>query len=505
MTGPSGVQGFQGVTGPSGPVGQGFATLVTSETKVLGPGEIGYMTMGLYNALPTMQMGNVARVDSIYGLDSTGFIGGLPFQTIQGAITAIGSTQGVTIWVLPGTYDISPTGSNATITDNYGVVWYPLITLPVGTSLRGLSTQTTTIRCQTPTQNTILLNMATNTRVEDLTLTLGSASYTGTYDLMGLYFGSDSTTNCKLRTAVVNVNNSNVLATDDTNVYGVLFDGSGGLSGVTFSYNSLKGSTINVYSNGLGNKRGILVSNSNVATTRDLNVYVAKPRIANSGTGSYVGVETNNTTGGSIQLRSTTIGTIRAEAGETYIASDILQTTPSTIINPTYLASAGIQIGPGTDLVTKSAGGRGFSTYIYPTTLYYGCRGTISNTRAGWLWVGSNLFTNSNPNYPDTTSPPARYRAQQPFICSGISVSCNVGVSGANTLTITICKNSTGLAPGGVPDGSTSMQIILNSTYPTNRAYYDTSVDFNAGDFLSVYFQTDSSQIEDVSVQVDCF
>ena len=347
--------------------------------------------------------------------------------------------------------------------------------------------------------------MATNTRVEDLTLTLGSASYTGTYDLMGLYFGSDSTTNCKLRTAVVNVNNSNVLATDDTNVYGVLFDGSGGLSGVTFSYNSLKGSTINVYSNGLGNKRGILVSNSNVATTRDLNVYVAKPRIANSGAGSYVGVETNNTTGGSIQLRSTTIGTIRAEAGETYIASDILQTTPSTIINPTYLASAGIQIGPGTDLVTKSAGGRSFSTYIYPTTLYYGCKGIITAHKAGWLWIGTQSFSNGTPKYPDTTDPPARYRAQQPFICSGISVSCNVGVSGANTLTITICKNSTGLAPDGVPNGSTGMQIILNSTYPTNRAYYDTSVDFNAGDFLSVYFQTDSSQIEDVSVQVDCF
>jgi hypothetical protein len=347
--------------------------------------------------------------------------------------------------------------------------------------------------------------MATNTRVEDLTLTLGSASYTGTYDLMGVYFGSDSTTNCKLRTAIVNVNNSNVLATDDTNVYGVLFDGSGGLSSVTFSYNSLKGSTINVYSNGLGKKRGILVSNSNVASSRDVNVYVAKPRIANSGTGSYVGVETNNTTGGSIQLRSTTIGTIRAEAGETYIASDILQTTPSTIINPTYLASAGIQIGPGTDLVTKSAGGRGFSTYLYPTTLYYGCRGTITATKEGWLWVGTDLFTNGNPKYPDTTTPPARYRAQQPFICSGISVSCNVGVSGANTLTITICKNSNGTAPGGVPNGSTGMQIILNSTYPTDRAYYDTSVDFNAGDFLSVYFQTDSSAIEDVSVQVDCF
>jgi hypothetical protein len=273
----------------------------------------------------------------------------------------------------------------------------------------------------------------------------------------------------------------------------------------------LKGSTINVYSNGLGKKRGILVSNSNVASTRDVNVYVAKPRIANSGTGSYVGVETNNTTGGSIQLRSTTIGTIRAEAGETYIASDILQTTPSTIINPTYLASAGIQIGPGTDLVTKSAGGRGFSTYLYPTTLYYGCRGRVTTDRAGWLWVGSTLFTNGTPKYPDVTTPPARYRAQQPFICSGISVSCNTGVAASpstNTVYITVCKNSDGTTLGAyptTPNGATSMGIVLNQANRTDRAYYDTSVDFNAGDFLSVYFQTDSAIIEDVSVQVDCF
>lgn len=60
---------------------------------------------------------------------------------------------------------------------------------------------------------------------------------------------------------------------------------------------------------------------------------------------------------------------------DAYTASDILQTTPYTISDPTYLASTGIQIGPGTDLVTKSAGEKGFSTYIYPTVIYYGLKG----------------------------------------------------------------------------------------------------------------------------------
>jgi hypothetical protein len=72
-----------------------------------------------------------------------------------------------------------------------------------------------------------------------------------------------------------------------------------------------------------------------------------------------VGVETNDTSDtGSIQLRTTTVGVTTPTAGQSYTASDILQTNPTTIDNPSYLASAGIQIGPGVDLVTKSAGGK---------------------------------------------------------------------------------------------------------------------------------------------------
>lgn len=56
----------------------------------------------------------------------------------------------------------------------------------------------------------------------------------------------------------------------------------------------MKGSTINVYSNGPGNKRGILVSGSNQVSTRDTNIYVAAPSYTLGPTGSYVGVETND-------------------------------------------------------------------------------------------------------------------------------------------------------------------------------------------------------------------
>ena len=70
-------------------------------------------------------------------------------------------------------------------------------------------------------------------------------------------------------------------------------------------------------------------------------------------------------------MRATTIGTVTPITGQLYTASDILQTNPAIITNPTYLSSAGIQLGPGTDLINKTAGGKGFSTYTYLTNLYY--------------------------------------------------------------------------------------------------------------------------------------
>jgi len=187
-----------------------------------------------------------------------------------------------------------------------------------------------------------------------------------------------------------------------------------------------------VYSTGQGNKRGILVSNTNLTSTRDTNIYVAQPTNTAS-IGSYVGVETadpNNT--GSIQLRSTTVGVNYPTSSQSYTASDILQTNPTTIINPTYLASAGIQIGPGTDLVTKSAGGKGFSTYVYPTIIYYGLKGNITSAPSGgYLWPGTQSV--SAGSFPDASLQAAYFRAQQPCLISGISGSLNVAPDPANS------------------------------------------------------------------------
>jgi len=455
----------------------------------------------------------------VYGNDSTAYIGGLPFATIPAAIAAvIGSGSVATpqfsntaIWVLPGVYNISPTGTNGTITDSTGATLYPLLQLPATTALRGISLQTCTIQCSNPSQNTALFYISANTRMEDLTMVLGNASYSGSNNLVGLYFNATSTVSAKIRTTVLNLCNASMAYTSSNNLYGVQFDGTGSLGASTFSFNCYKGSTINIYGNGSGNKRGIIVTNSNIATLRDTNIYVAAPPTNAAFAGSYVGIETNDTNNlGSIQLRSTTIGTVQPTGSQTYTASDILQTTPATITNPTYLASPGIQVGPGTDLVTKTAGSKGFSTYVYPTTLFYGAIGTLnksSNPGTGtpaYLWPGSVTIHDGGGQfiqYPDVTATPPFFRVQQPMILSGMSASLNVAPGTGHSTTVIVRKTPSG---GSIAD---TVYSLTFSNAQTSLSKYDASVNFAAGDYLHlrIYYDAAANATQDVSVQLDCF
>jgi hypothetical protein len=222
-------------------------------------------------------------------------------------------------------------------------------------------------------------------------------------------------------------------------------------------------------------------------------------------------VETNDTNQtGSIQLRSTTCGTQQPGSGHTYTASDILQTTPTVISDPAYLASPGIQLGPGVDLVTKTAGGKGFSSYVYPTTLFYGAFGLLNvsgNPGTGtpaYLWPGTLTVNDGQGQfvqYPDITTPPARYRAQQAFILAGMNVSANTGPGTGHTTNVIVRKTPVG---GTIADTVYS----LGFTGPTTSvSKYDASVNFAPGDSLHVQVSYDAAgnTTQDLSVQLDCF
>jgi len=430
----------------------------------------------------SLSLGNVAVVDAVYGNNSIASVGGKPYLTVAAAIAAV--TVGQTVWVLPGTHNLASG-----------------ITIPTGVALRGINTQTAIIQMLGVAANTTLVTMGENSRVEDITFKLTSS---GHYTLTGIAFGGTTSITAKLRTCVLTVDNSTASSGGTSDVTGVLCSGTGTLGPGSFSFNSLKGATVNVYSNGAGNKRGVLVNNSNIMTTRDFNVYVAQPA-STASTGSYVGVEVNdpgNT--GSIQMRATTIGCVLPTGVQAYTASDILQTTPATITNPTYLATAGIQIGPGTDLVTKTAGSHGFSTFVYPTTVFYGLKGAVGNVTAGYLWPGSQEVKNNT--FPDPTIPAAFYRAQQPTLLSGISVSLGTAPSGTTgTRTVECHARYTPSTTGIITD--TSFTVTLTNS-DISGSFYNSSKTLLVGDKLHLYFSNTgggANTAADLTVQLDLF
>jgi hypothetical protein len=422
--------GQAGSTGPTGPAGPTFTA-------------------------SSFAIGNVLRVDAINGNDATASVNGSPYLTVNAAVAA--ATAGTTIWVHSGTYTLSAP-----------------ITLPDGICLRGQNVQTTTIQ-YTATANATLLTMGENTRVEDVTLKLTSA---GHYTLKGIVFPGNTSVTAKLRTSVVSVNNSAASAGGSSTVYGVEASGAGTLGPASFSFNSLKGSTINVLSNGGGNKRGIILTGANVVTTRDLNIYVAVPPDTTSA-GSYVGIEASNASC-RIECRSTTIGS-PVTAGS-FTSSDILQSNGS------------IELGPGTDLVNKTAGGQNFTTYVYPTTLFYGALGDMkTGPSAGYLALGS-LFTQSGV-YPSNTE--LTYHIQQKAILIGLYAVLQAGAGGSNSVTITVYRN-------GSP---TAFTVTLTGT-TTQATYYATSVDFARTDALSLYVTytgANANTAHDLIVQLDMF
>ena len=468
----------QGISSLSTVISYGFSTMSTSFGQSFSSILSSYTTFA--------RLGNTLTVDQINGNDATASPSGLPYKTVNAAINNV--LSGDTIWILPGTYNLTSP-----------------ISLPNGISLRGLSVQTTIIQMLNVTANTTLIIMGENTRVEDLTLKLTSQ---GHYNLTGIEFGGTTTVTGKLRTCVLTVDNSNAPYNSGTSeVTAVLASGTGNLGVAGFSFNSLKGSTLNVYSNGAGKKRGVLVTGQNVMSSRDLNIYVAAPANIAS-TGSYIGVETNNTDNlGSIQLRATTVGTVSTILGGAYTSSDIMQTTPAVITDPTYLASAGIQVGPGTDLVSKTAGGKGFSSWVYPTTIYYGIKGNINTTNFnGYLWPGTQAVQNGT--FPDPGTPPAYYRVQQPCLIAGLS--CGLGIAPGGTGSVNKLDIVLKYTPVGGTVITTPFAVTLTDS-DLYKNFYGSSVRLNTGDRLHVQVTItnagggNANAAHDLTVQVDTF
>jgi hypothetical protein len=422
---------------------------------------------GAFSAFP--RMGNTIVVDQINGNDVTGAINALPFQTVNAAMTYMATlvlpAGGVTCWILPGTYTLTAG-----------------ITIPATCSMRGLSTQTTRISwaASVPGGTATLLTMNDNTRLEDLTLTLSSVN--ATTNLVGVTLPGTASDTAKIRTMVLNVTNAGVATGSTTNVYGILSPGASALNPTDFALNFTRGCTVNVSSNGGGNKRAILVNGADTLSLRDTNFYVAAPPDPLS-TGSYVGAETNDNLA-QAAFRSCSISGPTTAGG--YTGSDVLQTLP--VARDTY----GISIGPGTDLIHRTTGGTPFALTTTPAILAYSINATLQ-AAPRYFWPGVL------PTGGDSTE--VFFRFDRPVLLQGMSVNMRTAPGAGNNVVFTIRKSATGVPGSGI---NTTMTVTV-SDLNTTGINLTSAVTVTAGEYISLRADRSAVGAADIAVQLDLY
>ena len=363
--------------------------------------------------------GNFLRVDAVYGNDTSAAASPytLPFLTITGALAAASSGQ--TVFIYPGAYNEA-------------------ITIPTGVSIRGASAQTTSIQLLNVTTDTTLVTLQQNTRIEDITLTLTSA--TDGITLIGCDFVSGASINAKMRTMVVNISHTGL---GSTTVYGVQSSGTSSL--IPNSSNALRALTINCASAGTGAVRGIIISGANQFTTRDTNVYA-------TGTDSIGCVTTNSNS--ILTLRTSTI------SGALHDIDRIAGTLTLGL----------------SDLINNNANGNSFNVSVEPQAIIFGMIGNPGGNLTYYLVPGivpiGSISTNSVNRFPITF--------QQNTICISIYMKFTGALTGTITATMTVYKNNV----------ATPLTLTLNSTSGNSASLTTKSEIFLTTDDFDVRFIT---------------
>ena len=419
-----------------------------------------YVTGGL------PKFGNILLVDSVNGSDAIASRNGYPFSTVNAAVS--NTVGGDTVWIMPGVYNLSE-GLN----------------MRANTSIRGQNTQQCFLQLCNATADTTLVTISDNCRIEDVTLKLHSTAH---HNLTGILYNNTTSRTAKLRTCVLTLDNSNAGPSGTSRLVGIDISGSSVNLESSFSFDILRGTTVNVFSDGSGQKRGIYINQSGSSSIRDVNVLVTTPTTATS-SGSYVGVETAHSNALFFFKTCSIAGPTYTNNVIGYTYSDILQSTGS------------LSIGPGTDLVNKTAGGRSVDTFVYPTTLFYGLKGDIKNAAGtvGYLWPGTMAVQTGTPKYPD--SPVAWYRIQQNAILVGLMADIPIAPGAGQSISGMVLIERAN--SGAIVDTSFT---FLYTTTSGQQGNYNQSVDLRKGDRLGMilgWSPGNGNAARDLAVQLD--
>lgn len=383
--------------------------------------------------------GNCLFVDIVNGNNATAVRGdsAFPYLTVNAAIAA--ALSGDTIVVRPGIYTVTA------------------FSMPAGAVLYGLGGPQDVILTATVAANTTLINMANDSRLQNVTVRLLSL---GHFTLTAVRFAGSQSATAQFVDGIVIVDNSSAGVGGSSDLTGIDL----GATGNTQHSECVQRVRVFVRSTGQGTKRGIQAQASGEIVVRDLVVRVEK---SGGGTGSYRGAET--TAASTVLVLKGGIIDATVQGGSASVHDDILQT------------SGVIQL-EDTSLVNNDAGGLGF---ISPYSSYeetWFSEGIV-NAAARFLFPGTAI-----PSVNEI------FRAViRPTLIKAMRVRARVASGGGNSTTWTLRRN-------GVATGITV--TIAGGT--TEATITTVSVAFAIGDDISIQqTQTGGSVATDIAVTLE--
>lgn len=366
-----------------------FNFITTSNDTVLftpGAGALGLQAQ--------MFFGNIARVDKIYGNDTTGAVNGLPFLTINAALAAAqnylsyGTYEPVVVWVFPGVYE-----EIVTIPDNVGLVG---ISAGASSGVGGVTIQQLSVGGPTT-----LVTMGQNSLLENVSLQLTSSANVA-------LTGISIPTSAVLSSINLTVSNT---SGGSSNIYGINATGAGVESTVDEA-------TIDVTASGTSSTRGVFVGSTHAIIVNDSTITAT-----NSGTGTTIGVETNGAAGTSATINASTISGISSGT-----SADISQGANTAM---------SIQ---ATTLVNSTANGLFFTTPRSPNTINW----TIFNALATTVDTGIHFLlpgTSTNPLPSAVVGSAPAYIVPQKCLAKNLRAATYEAAPGVNPTVFTLYKN----------------------------------------------------------------
>jgi hypothetical protein len=303
--------------------------------------------------------------------------------------------------------------------------------------------------------------MGTQTRLEDVTVTLQSAN---NVFLAGIYFPGATPTNSKIRTCVVNVNYDG--PTGNNIICGMLSNGTSINPQSYASSDTVRATTVNVNVPNSGctgcTIRGIYVQNACRFTTRDTNVYTYGPTGA-TGSNVTIGVETTNA-GSFVALKTSSI------YGSTY---DIKQPAITSGVNSTLQLST-------TDLINANANTNGFTVNTEPSHIFYSI--VASNFGTG----SAHYLTPGSLNFANTSTDPVGINFAQKLIIFEAEL-CVIHPANTETVSIDIYKTTTPMIAPSNPICTMSVSATAGAVTTVRANNFSTTFNYQT-DFLIVKF-----------------